>query len=171
MLLILWTLPAAEDPDLEGWMAAYGDSLTRLCFLYLKDYHAAEEAVQDTFCKAYTRYASFRGEASVKTWLTRIAINTCKDYRRRPACRLAEKFERIPLELAAEEPAAGEGDELLQAVYALPEPDRKVILLRYYSGLSVAEIAQILRKKPNAVSAQLRRARERLRQSCHTLTE
>lgn len=61
MLLFLWTLPAAEEPDVEGWMAAYGDALTRLCFLYLKDYHAAEEAVQDTFCKAYARYASFRG--------------------------------------------------------------------------------------------------------------
>ena len=170
MLLFLWTLPAAEEPDVEGWMAAYGDALTRLCFLYLKDYHAAEEAVQDTFCKAYARYASFRGEASVKTWLTRIAINTCKDYRRRPACRLAEKFERIPLELAAEEPA-DEASELLQAVYALPASERRVILLRYYSGLSVTEIAQILHKKPNAVSAQLGRARERLRQSCRTCME
>ncbi len=164
MLWMLWTVPEEAAPDVEQWIVAYGDSLTRLCFLYLKDYQLAEEAVQDTFYKAYRHYGSFRGDSRLETWLTRIAVNVCKDYRRRPACREAEKRTTIPLALLSEETMGhDEGRELLLAVYALPEGDRRLVLLRYYSGFSVEEIARALRLKPNTVAVRLRRARERLR--------
>ena len=54
-------------------------SLKRLCYLYLHDQAMAEDAVQETFLKVYRSLKDFRGEASEKTYLTRIAINTCKD--------------------------------------------------------------------------------------------
>lgn len=57
-------------------------SLLRLCYIQLQDKELAEDAVQETFLKAYRSLQSFRGECSEKTWLTRIAINTCRDMQR-----------------------------------------------------------------------------------------
>lgn len=67
---------------LEDAMLRYEESLLRMCFAYLGDTSLAEDAVQETFLKAYQSLDSFRGDASEKTWLLRIAINTCKDVRR-----------------------------------------------------------------------------------------
>ena len=66
------------EPFLERLMNTYGDELLRMCFLYLKDYQLAEDAVQDTFLKAMKSYQFFQHQSSEKTWLTRIAINCCK---------------------------------------------------------------------------------------------
>ena len=53
------------------------------CFACLNDEALAEDAVQETFLKAYRALDRFRGDAEEKTWLLRIAINTCRDLRRR----------------------------------------------------------------------------------------
>ena len=65
---------------LDDW----GDRLLRLCTLYLKDAHLAEDAVQETLIKAWRNADKFRGEGSELTWITRIAINVCKSYLRSP---------------------------------------------------------------------------------------
>ena len=70
------------DQYLERLMQEYGDSIFRMCYLYLKDYHLAEDAVQETFIKAMKSYDSFAHKSSEKTWLIRIAINTCKNIMR-----------------------------------------------------------------------------------------
>ena len=54
-------------------------SLKRLCYLYLHDEDLAEDAVQETFLKMFRSLSDYRGEANKRTYLTRIAINTCKD--------------------------------------------------------------------------------------------
>ena len=54
-------------------------SLKRLCYLYLHYEDMAEDAVQETFLKMYQSLSDYRGEANERTYLTRIAINTCKD--------------------------------------------------------------------------------------------
>ena len=46
-------------PDLDRIMDSYGTGLLRLCYLYLKDYHLAQDAVQETFIKVYSKYSSF----------------------------------------------------------------------------------------------------------------
>ena len=72
-----------QEEKLTELFRQYGASIHRMCFLYLKDYHLAEDAVSETFLKAYRALPSFRRDASPKTWLTRIAINICKS---RPNC-------------------------------------------------------------------------------------
>ena len=52
----------------------------RMCYLYLKDYYLAEDATQETFIKAMKSYDSFLHNSNEKTWLIRIAINSCKKY-------------------------------------------------------------------------------------------
>ena len=69
----------AENPRgawLENAMKRWEASLMRMCFVYLGDMALAEDAVQETFLKAWKGYERFRGEANEKTWLMRIAINT-----------------------------------------------------------------------------------------------
>ena len=64
---------------LEKAIARWEKPILHLCFAYLGDTALAEDAVQETFLKAWKHYDRFRGEAEEKTWLMRIAMNTCKD--------------------------------------------------------------------------------------------
>ena len=155
-------------PDIEGLMAAHGDSLLRLCTLYLKDYQLAEDAVQETFLRAYTKYYTFRGQSSEKTWLTRIAINICKDTMRRKAFSERPADDALP-----DRPDGAAGPELetlererdrqlMAAVRGLEPMYREVVLLFYYSGLKVSEIAAALGTREGTVKTRLMRARTRL---------
>ena len=137
-------------------------SLKRLCYLYLHDEAMAEDAVQETFLKVYRSLKDFRGEAGEKTWLTRIAINTCKDTLR------SGWFRHMDRRVTAETlPARQEADpyhrEVAAAVMNLPRKLREVILLYYYSGLNTLEIAETLKISQPAVTGRLKRARERLK--------
>ena len=81
-------MEAVKDPDslrdqtIEKLILQYQTPLLRLCYVQLQDQALAEDAVQETFLKAYKGFASFRGDSSEKTWLTRIAVNTCRDFQR-----------------------------------------------------------------------------------------
>ena len=77
-MLFLLQPAQMEPPDIDRLIDAYAKPLLRLCYLYLRDYHHAEEAVQDTLYRAYVKYGSFNGQCSEATWITRIAINACK---------------------------------------------------------------------------------------------
>lgn len=140
-------------------MDEHGNSILRLCALYLRDAGLAEDAAQETFLRAYRSLDRFRGDSSPKTWLTRIAINVCKDLSRRRSHQPLV-LERLPDETHADAPF---DDSVLSDVMALPEKYRAAILLRYYQELSVPEIAHALRITKNSVSVRLNRAREMLR--------
>lgn len=71
-----------EKIDMNKFVAEYGNNLFRICFLYLKDIQLSEDAVKDTFIRIYKNYNKFNKQSSEKTWVTRIAINVCKNYLR-----------------------------------------------------------------------------------------
>ena len=77
---------------LERLMAQYGTALLRMCCLYLRDYSLAEDAVQETFLKAYARLDSFRGDCSAPNARSHRTIRLFRPYRRcrrvcaRPCC-------------------------------------------------------------------------------------
>ena len=155
----------AQDPnhELERLVLQYQQSLLRTCFLYLRDRTLAEDAVQETFLKAYRSLASFRGECSEKTWLMKIAINTCCDLRRAHRLRRIDP-RRIPdLLPQAAEPFAPAEEELVTQVIQLPRKLREVILLYYYQDMTVTEIAVSLGISQSSVSGRLKRARGKLR--------
>lgn len=64
-----------RQKSLERMMGQYGDALLRMCCLHLRDAALAEDAVQETFLRAYRRMDGFRGDCSEQTWLMGIAIN------------------------------------------------------------------------------------------------
>lgn len=152
-------------PDLERIVREHGTALLRLGFLYLKDYHLAEDALQDTLLKVYRSYPSFRGECSEKTWITRIAINVLKNHLRSSWWRRVDSGQALA-EIPAPEPDTRERDDaLLSAVMELPAKYREVVLLYYYQGFRQAEIAALLRVAESTVAVRLSRARARMRQT------
>ena len=138
-------------------------TLLRLCYLYLHDVQLAEDAVQETFIKAVRTLDKFRGESSVKTWLTRIAMRTCCDMRRsfwfrRMDRRFTPEMLPAPVQEVDEDETA-----LTLAVMNLPKKEREVIILYYYQNMNMSEIADALGMTQPTVSYRLKRARERLR--------
>ena len=71
--------PDSKEQRIEHMVTLYQLPLLRLCVMYLHDEEQAKDAVQETFIKAYRNLDSFRAESSERTWLIRIAINTCKN--------------------------------------------------------------------------------------------
>ena len=143
-------------------MDQYEEVLKRMCCVYLRDASLAEDAVQETFVKAYKCLDSFRGESDERTWLTRIAINTCKDMRRAAWFRYVDRnvtLENMPA------PTCGqtfEQAELVMDIMRLPRKYLEVVLLHYYQGMTVREIAQALKIPHQTAASRLKRAREKL---------
>ncbi len=150
------------ETEIERMMAEYGSALLRMSFLYLKDAALAEDAVQETFLKAFKHLGQFRGASSEKTWLMRIAINTCRDFQRSVWLRLTDRrtpIEQLP-DMACE--TALTDDTVLCEVMQLPARDKAVILLRYYQNMSTNEISEALGIPVPTVSSRLKRAKEKL---------
>lgn len=141
----------------------YGNSLLRLCFMYLKDTHLAEDAVQETFLKVYKNYDKFNGGGE-KAWINRIAINVCKDMLRSAWSRRVNVVEELA-EIADENTAVfDEGNTtLIAAVMELKPRYKEVILLFYYEDMKIADIALALDAPESTISVRLKRAREQLK--------
>lgn len=141
----------------------YGNSILRMCYMYLKDYQLAEDVTQETFLQVWNKYETFENKSSEKTWITRIAINRCKN------CMRASWFKRISIEELSEifendssEMILNKGTISLK-IMKLPQKYREVILLYYYQELSVKEISAVLNQKETTILQRLKRARECLK--------
>ena len=151
-----------RSEELERLMDRYGDEIKRFCTLQLKDSFQAEDAAQDTFVKAWKALDTFRNDSSEKTWLIRIAVNTCRDYQRTGWFRHMDR--RITLEdlpERAEEMRFPDG-EVSGAIASLPAKLRMVILLRYYEGFTVQETANISGVSAATVKRRIRKANQLL---------
>lgn len=150
---------------LERLMREYGNSVFRMCYLYLRDYHLAEDATQETFIKAMKSYDSFLHNSDEKTWLIRIAINSCKNIMRTrwfrfPMINIDDQHNIVVHDFTGD---VIEKDTISRAIMSLSKSDREIIILYYYQELTVREISYITKKKENAINQQLRRAREKLK--------
>ena len=150
-------------PELERLVAQYQGAVLRTCYLYLCDRSQAEDAVQETFLKVYRSLDSFRGESSEKTWILKIAMRTCYDMNHSGWSRFFNR--RVTPEMLPEAsvPFTERDDALTQAVMRLPEKLRRVIILYYYQGLGVREIAETLGITQPSVSSRMKRGREKLK--------
>ncbi len=163
-------MEAVKDPDsrrdqtIERLIEQYQTPLLRLCYVQLRDRTLAEDAVQETFLKAYKGFAQFRGDSCEKTWLTKIAVNTCRDIRRGGWFRHTDRNvtpEMLPV--AADAQPDMEDYDLSLAVMKLPRKLQEVIILYYYHDMGTEEIAETLGIVQSSVSNRLRRGREKLR--------
>ena len=154
-----------RDYWLEQAMAQWEVPLLRTCYLLLRDTALAEDAVQETFVKAWRFYDGYRKEASEKTWLMRIAVNTCRDLQR------SKWFIHIDRRVNMDdlpEPAVPfelPDDTVTNAILFLPTALRQVITLRYFQGLTVQEVAEVLHVARRTVHYRLDKAERYLKSS------
>lgn len=140
---------------------AYEKDLLRLCCMYLKDRTMAEDAVQETFVKAYRNLKNFRGESNEKTWLVRIAINVCKDMQRTAWFQnLGRMVNLDDVKLPQETEVRS---EVVEQIMSLPKKLKEVVLLFYYENMNQSEIAEALGVSVTTVHRRLNKAREALR--------
>ncbi len=150
------------DHQLEAWIDRYADAILRVCFIYLRDRAQAEDAMQDTFIKAWRHIGQWNGQ-SEKAWLMRIAVNTCHDYHRSKWFRhtdMTRELDELPPQTMAVPP---EDHELLMDVYDLPEKEKQAILLYYYQEMTLQETADCLGISRSAVHKRLTKAQRLLR--------
>lgn len=156
---------SAEDireEQIEHMMFNYGTTIKRICLMYLKDRELAEEAAQDTFVKAYFKINALQNESSARAWLCAIAVNTCKDYLRKNW--IKRRGKDISLEQLYIDPSAYFEDRLLvEAIASLNKEHKAVILMRYYQGLRVSEISELLHCSSASVYRKLKQAEQLLR--------
>ncbi len=141
----------------------YGLQLLRTARLILRDEALAEDAIQDTFLKAWQRIGSLRDE-DPGPWLTRIAMNeSISTYRRRHRFQaLTERFGRLggtKREVSSEARL-----DLAHALDQLSVDQRAAVALRYYQDLSVEETARVLKVPVDTMKSRLKTALRRLRE-------
>ena len=160
----MMSMSGMREATLNRLVEEHQVELLRLCFIILKDEALAEDAVQETFWKAWKNITNFRGESSERTWLTHIAVNTCRDMRRSAWLRHTDR--RVTPEMLPE--AAGaytpRDEAVTMTVLALPGKLREVITLYYYQDMTMQEIADALGIALSTVHARIGKAQDKLRQ-------
>lgn len=158
-----------EQHQLYTWEQIIGKHqhyIFNLAFHLCHNKDDAEDIMQETFLKAFKTYGNFRGEASVRTWLSRIVINTFIDNKRK-AVKHEPFFQSDIILSSGSSPERviikGEMQRCIHHVlqYHLPEKYKTAIVLRDIYGFSYAAIAEILRITVASVKSRLHRGRKR----------
>ncbi len=160
---------AVTDPNLRRQqrfcelVEQHQAALLRMCYVMLRDHALAQDAVQETFLKAYQAMEQFRGDCTEKTWLMQIAMNTCRDMLRRAWYRRVDR--RItPEELPeAAVPFEAADDSILCTIMRLPRKEKEVLLLYFYQDMTLEEIGRSLGLSASTISTRLKRAKKKLR--------
>jgi RNA polymerase sigma-70 factor (ECF subfamily) len=162
----------------EELIRRYQDRIYTIAYSYVHDNEEALDITQDTFLRMIEGLPRFREQANVYTWLYRIVVNRCIDRRRKKARQPPPtSFQDLETDRALEltesraahcPQAALEQRELREqihkAIAAVPEIYRMPVILADVQGLSMAEIAQILRCPVTTVRTRLHRGRTAVRQ-------
>lgn len=159
------TATAVRDPMtyFEELYEKYATDVLRVCYFYLGDRHKAEDVCQDVFVRLITNTPDLQ-EGREKAWLLKVALNRCRDLWR------GAWLKRVVLGSAAFElfPAPDEfgrladQEEMMQAVNQLPATFKEVILLHYYQGFGISEIAEMMELPEGTISSRLSRGRKKL---------
>ena len=154
-------------------VGAYQERLNALVYHIVQDRGATQDVVQDALLRAYRALPQFRGEATLGTWLHRIAYTAAMDHLRKQGRRPEVVCEDpLPRGAAAicDDSAENSGlrDAIAQGLTALPVDQRLTLLLVDREDLTYREVAAIMDVSPGTVCSRLQRAREKL---CAALRE
>jgi len=148
---------------LNGAITRWEKPLLRLCFSYLCDIELAEDAVQETFFKAWKNYGRFRGDSQEKTWLTRIAINTCKDLLKSSWARHTDRSVALDSLPEGSAPFEERDDTVTRAVLSLPQKFKEVTLLHWYQEMTLDEMVSVLKLPRSTINYRLKKAKTMLK--------
>jgi RNA polymerase sigma-70 factor (ECF subfamily) len=159
----------------EEIILRYQNKIVNLCMHMLANKYDAEDAAQEVFLKAYQALPRFRPDAALYTWLYRIAVNTCIDYKKIPILESlfgsSKEGEEVLLHDRASDGPSPEAlyaskqiDRAFQAGLGKLSPKlRAIIILKEMEELSYEEIAETLEISMGTVKSRIARAREELK--------
>lgn len=141
----------------------YATDVLRVCYFYLSDREKAEDVCQDVFVRLMTTHPLLQ-PGREKSWLLKVALNRCRDLWRGAWLKRVilggPTFELIP---APDEFSRRDDQQaMMAAINQLPAAFKEVILLHYYQGMNIAEIAQMLELPEGTISSRLSRGRKKL---------
>lgn len=141
----------------------YATDVFRVCYFYLSDREKAEDVCQDVFVRLMTTHPLLQ-PGREKSWLLKVALNRCRDLWRGAWLKRVilggPTFELIP---APDEFSRRDDQQaMMAAINQLPATFKEVILLHYYQGMNIAEIAQMLELPEGTISSRLSRGRKKL---------
>jgi RNA polymerase sigma-70 factor (ECF subfamily) len=143
----------------------------RYLYRLVGDEHIAAELTQETFLKAYTALPRLDDASNLSAWLYQIATNLARQaYRRQRLVRWLS-LEQIKTQQCGFEEQVAQHDLVGQSLDQLPADYRSCLLLQIWSGLSCAEIAEVMNKSEDAVKMILSRARRRFHDVYETLSQ
>lgn len=141
----------------------YATDVLRVCYFYLSNREKAEDVCQDVFVRLMTTHPVLQ-PGREKSWLLKVALNRCRDLWRGAWLKRVilggPTFELIP---APDEFSRRDDQQaMMAAINQLPATFKEVILLHYYQGMNIAEIAQMLELPEGTISSRLSRGRKKL---------
>ncbi len=163
------TIEACRRGEREAFdrlVLRYQRDVYRLCYRFVNNHEDSNDLAQEVFLRAWRAIARFRGQSSLSTWLYRIAVNACLNFRalRRPAT------QELPEALADPVPGAearlesdDEARRVRAAIARLPEKQRATLILKVYHELTHEQVAEILGSTVGTVKANLFHALGNLR--------
>ena len=141
----------------------YATDVLRVSYFYLGDRQKAEDVCQDVFVRLITN-APVLQEGREKAWLLKVALNRCRDLWRGAWVKRvilgSPAFELIPAPDEIDKLA--DQQEIMGAIHQLPASFREVILLHYYQGYGITEIAEMMDLPEGTISSRLSRGRKKL---------
>ena len=154
-----------QNEYLTYLVETYGDMVYRLALTRVRNRQDAEDIVQSVFLKLMKNIDRLESEEHVKAWLIKVTANEGKSLFssgwRKHTFSLDDKSEIEDISVQPRE--VPEQNDVLKAVFRLPERYRIVIHLFYYHDFSTEEIAQMLGRSNHTVRSQLSRGREKMR--------
>ena len=152
--------------DFDSLYRSYATDVLRVAYYYLGDRQQAEDVTQDVFVRLLTR-RPFLEPGHEKAWLLKVALNRCRDlWRSGWFKKMVFGYPTLELFPAPDEIAGiADASALADAINRLSPEFKEVVLLHYYQGFGVSEIADMLDLAEGTVSSRLSRARKKLEKS------
>lgn len=155
---------AAQNGDVDAFeelVRRYQTSIYRVALRMLGSRADAQDAVQETFVRAWRALPRFRHDSAISTWLYRIVTRRALD--RIASRRSTGTLDEVEVEAGPDPAQAAEHQERLRAIRRaiakLPPDQRAAIVLREFEGLSYQEVAQVLGASVPAIKTRIHRAR------------
>jgi RNA polymerase sigma-70 factor, ECF subfamily len=172
---------SCDESAIRAIIKLHNSRLFRIARSVLRDNAEAEDALQESYVKAFAALSGFRGDSSLRTWLSRIVLNECLQRLRsnrtkiRPSVEFAPAIEAQIIPFPQSSPQQTDPERSMaqrelvhlveRAVDELPDEFRLVLVARTMEGMSIEETAELFGLRPETVKTRLFRARTLLKKS------
>ena len=152
-----------DTKAMETVYRGYKSSLFSLAYRFGRDNGSAEDLLQEIFIKVFSKIKKLRSPEDFKSWIYRIAINTCISFTRKKGVSKEVSLNHVEEVYGHEDDSLLVRKDLERAVYRLPPKQKSVFLLHDVQGFTHAEIAGIMKSSEGTIKSQLFKARMKLR--------